>query len=199
MALLIFMALPSVAEKKKSSPYRHEINVSWGYSPETSVWELYDIDLRGSDGLDYIYGSYIGRKVTTGLMSVDWNVQFRRWFALGTQFNAHAILNTEVSPLKESEVNRFTDYSLSLLPYARFTYVNREYIKLYSSVGLGLSFYHDAAPDEVGYKRETDNYMGISAQFVPFGIMVGKKVYGMFELGTGTEYQGFRAGIGFRF
>ncbi len=200
-ALLIIIALPSTAQEKKkeSSPFKHEINVSWGWGPEEIQWEFYDFCKSGNNGLDFMYGNYIGSKKATGLISVDYNIQFKRWFALGVQANAFAISNTEISSITEKAVSKYTDYFISALPYARFTYLNRKYVKLYSSIGVGLGFYHDAKPIDTDYTSERINYMRPCGQFVPIGIMVGNKVYGMAELGTGTEYNGFRIGVGFRF
>ncbi len=201
IALLALTVLPSTARenRKASSPYRHEVNVSWGWNVDEISWRLYDFSASGNNGMDYIYNNYIGSKKTTGLISADYNIQLKRWFALGAQVNAVAIQMTEMSSITESKVSDFTDYAVTLLPYARFTYLNREYLKLYSSVGLGLGLYHDETPKDIEYTPEKRNSMGLCAQFVPFGIMVGKKVYAMAELGTGTEYVGFRAGLGFRF
>ena len=39
----------------------------------------------------------------------------------------------------------------------------------------------------------------LSFQMVPIGVTVGKKVFGFFETGIGTQYVGCMAGIGFRF
>ncbi len=37
--------------------------------------------------------------------------------------------------------------------------------------------------------NETGNYMMACLQPVPIGVTVGKKVYGLFELGLGSEYK----------
>ncbi len=201
MALLVLTALPAAAggQKKESSPYKHEINVSWGWNPEEAMWQTFDFCRTGNNGVDYIYSNYISSKLCTGLISVDYNIQFKRWFALGAQLNAVAFYSTEMSSITDSVVSRYTDYAMSLLPYARFTYINRKNVKLYSSLGIGLGYFHDERPVETDYSSDRPDFMGIAAQFVPVGIMVGNRVYGMAELGTGTEYRGIRFGIGFRF
>ncbi len=198
-AMLILIALPSFAGKKerKSSPYRYEVNIAWGYTPAIAISALEDHDPYGSAGLDKVYGNYISRSVTTGLMSADFNIQFKRWFALGVQFNAVAITNTENSGITCMEIGKFTDYAISLLPYARFTYLNNEMVKLYSSVGLGIGINHDANP--ASHERRSSDEVWPRFQLIPFGITVGKRVYGLAEIGLGTEYMGYRFGIGYRF
>ncbi len=200
-ALLTMAALPSFAgnRERKSSPYKYEINVAWGYGPAFVMNGLHDyISTTVNDsGLDHIYGNYISGRKTTGLMSADFNIQFKKWFALGVQFNAVAVSNTEASSITGAAVDKFTDYALSLVPYARLTYLNREYAKVYTSVGFGISYNRDEVPEN--YYRGPENYIWPRFQLVPVGVMVGKRVYGMAEFGAGTEFMGVRVGIGYRF
>ncbi len=199
MAVLVLLALPSIAgnKEKRPSPYRYEANIAWGYTPNFSITSFDDYAYFSYNTLDYMYRNYIGRKVTTGLISADFNIQYKKWFALGIQLNAVAITNTEMSAITKKASGKFTEYSLSLLPYARFTYMNREFVKLYSAVGAGLSFNHDVLPQ--GYAADSRNNMSARFQLVPFGVMAGRRFYGLAELGLGTEYMGFRIGAGYRF
>ncbi len=199
-AMLILIAFPSIAgnkERKSPSPYKYEVDIAWGYTPALAISSLEDYGFYVNGGLDHIYGNYISRSVTSGLMSADFNIQFKRWFALGVQFNAVVITNTENSGITDKVIGKFTDYSMSLLPYARFTYMNSEMVKLYSSVGLGIGIYHNVNPS--GYETRSSEEIWPCFQLVPFGITVGKRVYGLAEIGLGTEYMGYRFGIGYRF
>ncbi len=190
--------LPSFAEKKQKehSPYKYEVNVSWGYMP--FIASNYDHYRYGSaNSLANIYGNYTGKSVTTGLISADFNIHFKWWFALGTQLNTAVIKNAEMSAITGEKVDSFHDYTISALVYARFTYLNRKYVKLYSSVGAGLGYTYSGAPE-----KGSDSPMDLTfprGQLVPIGITAGDRVYGMAELGFGTEYTGFRVGIGYRF
>ncbi len=200
-ALLLMTVFPLAAEKRgeagKACPYKYEVNLAWGYVPSYTHDETMDMVNSGNTGLDNIYSNYLSRR-SSGLMSADFNIQFKRWFALGLQFNAVVMPNTEYSSITGNVVSKFTDFELSFLPYARFTYLNRELVKLYSSIGLGLRLDHDEKPSENIY-NEIYNYGMACLQFVPIGVTVGKKVYGLFELGIGSEYNGCRFGVGYRF
>ncbi len=198
-AALVLAVLPSLAQDRdyKKSPYKYEVNIGWGYTPAYTISELEGYRSDGNGGLDHIYGNYVGRTVTTGLMSADLNIQYRKWFALGIQINAVAITNTEMSAITQTAVRKFTDYAVSVLPYARFTYINRECLKMYTSVGAGIGFNHDA--DLQSSYNGAFNYVRAGFQFVPIGIMVGKRIYGMAEAGLGTEFIGYKIGIGYRF
>ncbi len=199
MAALVLIALPSMAGNKERNrfPYRYEFNVGWGYTPAMTIAELNSPVFNGSDGLDHIYGNYLGKRVTSGMMSAEFNIQFKKWFALGTQLNAVTVSNSEMSAITGQEIRRFTDYTVSALAYARFTYLHKKYVKLYSSIGAGLCFTHDSTISTDELFRM--NYMQPSFQLVPVGVTVGKRIYGTVELGLGSEYMGFRAGVGYRF
>ncbi len=201
ICLLLMVVIPSEAKGKKepkaACPYKYEFNIAWGYVPGYTHDETRDMVSSGNTGLDHIYGNYLARK-SSGLMSADFNIQFKRWFALGLQLNAVVMPGREYSPITENVVGKYTDFEISFLPYARFTYLNRELVKLYSSIGLGLRMDHDEAPSENVY-NDPGNYWMPCLQFVPVGVTVGKKVYGLFELGMGSEYMGCRFGVGYRF
>ncbi len=194
-AVLALVAMTAMSQERKD--YRYEVNIGWGYYPTYAITELKSSHDYIGGGLDNIYGNYSGKTVTSGLMSADFNIQYRKWFALGMQLNAITIRNTEMSAITDKPVRNFTDFAISVLPYARLTYLNRENLKIYSSVGAGISFNHDAAP--LNSYIGSYNYVLMRFQFVPIGIMVGKRVYGMAEAGLGTEFMGYRAGIGYRF
>ncbi len=194
--LLILAALPSFAEKKpkERSPYKYEVNVSWGYMPTIGMgYGYYNYPM--TESLDKIYGNYSGKSVTTGLISADFNIQFLHWLALGTQLNAAAITTEEMSPISQQKIGSFPSVSVSALAYARFTYLNRKYVKMYASVGLGVGYSYEGAPST----SETYSEVIARGQFIPLGIMAGDKVYGLLEFGGGTEYCGFRLGVGYRF
>ncbi len=198
-AVLSLVALTGMARERKgySPAYKYEVNIGWGYYPTYAITELKSNYHYDASGLDDIYGNYPGKTATSGLMSADFNIQYRKWFALGLQLNAITIRNTEMSALTGKPVRNFTDFAISMLPYARVTYLNREYLKMYTSVGVGVSFNHNAAP--ISNVVGSYNYVLARFQFVPMGIMVGKRVYGMAEAGLGTEFMGYRVGIGYRF
>ncbi len=199
MAVLVLVAVSAAAgnRERKPSPYKYEVNVAWGAMPLDISSSWGDYYYYGNNNLDYIYGNYRGKQVTSGVISADFNIQYRKWFALGVQFNTVVISNTEMSPIEGRAVGKYSDYSLSLLPYARFTYRNREFVKVYSAIGAGLGFAHEGAPQDRA--DDVENRIVGRIQFIPVGFTVGRRIYGMGEIGLGTEFMGIRLGIGYRF
>ncbi len=200
IAMLVLIELPSAARKeRRHSPFKYEVNIAWGGYPSME-WSLSESRKTISvfdNGVDYAYNDYLNTRKLTGLISADFNVQFKSWFALGSQINFMTLSNTLKSPQTWKTTKKYNDFSISLIPYARLTYLNRQYVKMYLSLGLGIGLNHDSYPSEGQIKAE--NLIVPRIQFVPIGITVGKRVYVMGELGFGTEYFGGRMGIGYRF
>lgn len=120
----------------------------------------------------------------TGVISLNYNYQIRRWCQLGGTVNFAAITR----PYKDSVTNKKAfdknSYFGSIMPTVRFTYLNREKVQLYSAVSLGAVF---------------GNYEIVPCyDLTLFGCTFGKKVFGFAEIGNGIGGWG-RVGIGYRF
>lgn len=184
-------------------PYRYEVNLSWGGFPMLDALNFSGYDFLSVPdevpctprSLADIYADYTGPSYSTGVISADFNIQFKKWFALGLQANFDGIWSSLHSSDTGERLGNCSGVAFSFLPYARFTYLNRPVVKLYSAVGLGIGAGYRKF-DNSGWE-ETLVYPAF--QVTPIGIMVGRRVYGLFELGAGTVYVGCRAGIGVRF
>lgn len=98
----------------------------------------------------------------------------------------------------------------SIIPKVRFTYMRREHIRMYSSIGLGMTIRSDLNPRGCGYKRMPSDVSG-TFDLTFWGFSAGgEHVYGSFELGTTSSFgpetgitmvltRLMRFGIGYRF
>lgn len=108
----------------------------------------------------------------------------------------------DVDPAKSIVGNR-----ISLLPGAKFTYLNKGIFHMYSTVSLGAAMAFSSTTvtttnEETGDKTsETtpDNGVKFAFQLTPLGFAFGNDFYGFLDMGLGSEYSGLRAGIGYRF
>jgi hypothetical protein len=109
---------------------------------------------------------------------------------------------TDLLPDKTRRANR-----VALLPGCKFTFLNKGAFKMYASVALGAGLvFHDTTittTDQETGTRTTSNEKGVNPRFtvqtVPLGFSVGRALYGFADVGIGSEYTGFRGGIGYRF
>ncbi len=201
-ALVMLIALPSVAMEKKSkcldSPYKSEITVSWGMLPYNEALGYSTFFTNYQGGLDNIYNNYMTGAKTSGLISIDYNIRFTKRFALGIQANTSFFKQTEMSSISGTSVGTYFNYSLSALAYARLTYMRWKWAELYGTFGLGLNYVHTEDPQEI-HILYPHSGLTVAYQCAPIGLTVGKRFYGFAEYGYGSEYMGMRFGIGYRF
>lgn len=114
----------------------------------------------------------------------EYMYRFNRWFGLGVQTDFYTRSN------RMKEFNGYGDqigpehyeseFCWAVLPVARFTYLRRERVSLYSHIGLGVSANFSMTDHHVDY---TDVLPAFSATLL--GVSVGRDHwFGTFELGS---------------
>lgn len=212
MKKLVYAALAFImcgtalyAESIDDGLYRFELNVGWAGFPvgdaltftSFNPWSAGETPVSYPGSVGDIYSEYAGPVYSTGILSAELNVRIRKWFAVGAQVNFDGLWSRQYSSETGLKCGVRRGVVFAVLPYARFIYLDRPAVRLYSAVGIGFT----AGQIEAGYGR--DSYVYASKypafQVIPVGVSVGRRIYGLFELGIGTVYTGCRAGIGYRF
>lgn len=184
---------------KENFPYKYEVSIGWGGYPivDDYTWgggwgcqacrEM--IALHQSNNLAHLYRTVNGGEYMTGLISGEFSVHFKRWFTLSVEAGVNGIWGSRLNKLNGEVVERMHGAVFTCIPHAQFNWLNRKNIRLYSSVGLGLS---------VGaYDNYAEAYP--AAQLTPIGITAGRKIFFFAEQSIGTAYMGGKAGVGYRF
>lgn len=110
------------------------------------------------------------------------------------EFGAQVSYSSKVTPFYSTftgvKSHATSEHYATLMPYARATWLNSPWVRLYSSIGIGFTVAFD--------NGEQSDMLG-AVQATPLGIAVGRKFFGYGELLTlGTN--GFATiGIGYRF
>lgn len=186
LALLLVMCPAGLAQEKTQTFKRHEISVGIG---GPSLWPL--IDGLGCDDyaprgiLESLYEKKYGDEHYTPSFTVSHNYFSKKWLSFNTRLTYSAAYNYVYTGV-DSHVD-YLDVSpaVSITEMIQFTYLNREKVRLYSSLGGGVSVYKGGILP--------------SLQFTFFGVSFGKKVFGFVEYGSGTTYLVLNGGIGYRF
>lgn len=179
-------------EDQATIPFRYEVRAGWGGFP---LWDAFvfndasDPAFSSLTTLSSLYADYNGDVYMTGTISTEFVFHFKKWFSLALGMGYNGIFSTTYSSDTGARTGMDCGAVVSFLPQVRFSYLNRDYVRLYSSIGAGMS---------LGAFAGSAACM-LSFQMVPIGVTVGKKVFGFFETGIGTQYVGCMAGIGFRF
>ena len=87
----------------------------------------------------------------------------------------------------------YTAHRVALLPGCKFTYLNKGFFHMYSSVHLGVAVRMDITNGEKDPKVLFAHELGL------LGFHFGNKVYANLEIGLGSEYYGLKGGIGYWF
>ncbi|MCM1178016.1 MAG: hypothetical protein NC115_06730 [Bacteroidales bacterium] len=197
------MAKGRSAEAASGQPlYKYEFNVGYATFP---VWAASVHTFWGSQcdmpapsiaakygSVGNLYGEYTSAEYLTGVISAEFSARFKKWFALSVQANFCGVVRNVHSGWDGKKTGVDNDYVMSFLPYAKFTYLNRPIVYMYSAIGIGMTMSFDGKGSGI-YNLDP------AFQITPVGVAVGKNLYGFFELGLGMVYCGCKAGIGYRF
>ena len=150
-------------------------------------------------------GSYVDAREFDVLLPnifIDYQYRVNSWFAAGVQVNtiwdkgtnSHYTLGA-----KDFLLDDFTEGWVHVIPSATFTYFHRDWVNLYSGIGVGYAM-------QLETKGKTRNiWHTFAAQATLLGISVGKNHwFGSFEAGalfTGRSFPDrcFNFSVGYRF
>ena len=133
-----------------------------------------EMDLYGHYGIHYYY-------------------QVKPWCQVGIKTAVEGAKNTRFSDTLHTSVSSIDRYLLvSVMPSVRFTYLNRPWVRLYSGVDLGLGIFGTEGNDS-----SSGDFL-FAFNVTAFGVNVGKKFFGQFELNAGFD-SFVKVGIGARF
>lgn len=184
VALAMMTQVVQAESRETRVVQRHEFRIGWGDPLFESV------AFRPTMHRDYTYITpgfdYTERQNYQYLGHFMLEFQFRpnTWFGAGlqvdySQFSWDALTyqggsNTPVLDKRE------LCYNVLVMPTIRFTYLHREWVDLYSGLGVGLALNGGTEMNDNGYKVEA----GLAANIAVLGMTVGKKhFFGGVELG----------------
>ena len=133
---------------------------------------------------------------------IDYQYRVNSWFAAGVQVNTiwDKGTNSCYNPgANDFQLIDFTEGWLHVIPSATFTYFSREWVNLYSGIGVGYAM-------QIESENTTRNiWHTFAAQATLLGVSVGKNHwFGSFEAGalfTGRSFPDrcFSFSVGYRF
>ncbi|MDR2980462.1 MAG: hypothetical protein LBV02_08525 [Bacteroidales bacterium] len=198
LVLFSFCAIGSAqTENNPVKPFRsHEISFNIGDPAFIKIFTDYYYN-----NYYYNYGSwmrddtYTGLYITTPTLTFTYLYRPLKWLWLGGCFAYTGEYRIEYDKFSEEKIGSNNASLLSLAPYIRFSYLNKEKVNLYS--GFGLAMTYEIKSSTVGRSRHwlSTEFTG---QMTFFGVSFGKTVVGFAEVGFG--YKGIiNMGIGYRF
>ena len=192
LACPVLMTAGDRKDRKPDFPFKYEFRLGWCGFPA-----LDDLNFSGYN--DYVvsyytpisdvFSDYDGPVYMTGNIMAEMNFHIERWFTLSVGLAADGMWKSFYDVHTEEKTGTSRGASVTILPQARFNWLNRDVVRMYSSVGLGVTA--GRFDDSSGVFRAT--------QLVPVGITVGRRLFGFAEIGYGTLFIGGMFGVGYRF
>lgn len=192
--LIILLLFPIMASAQDDNGWTRQMRFGLnGYPMTESVihtWSKCDCVGEIGRSLSDVYFDYQKPMYTTGGISAEIAWLHKDWFTFALTMSANFTWQDNMNAVTHERTNTDTSLFLYVIPQARFNWLRRDLVKMYSSVGLGMI---------TGYDLNKDFSVFPAFQINPVGIEVGRKVFGFCELGVGMMYTGAMAGVGFRF
>ncbi len=165
---------------------RHEIAVGGSFIPGHYVYEFDRIGDECSQTYDNAWW-------------ISYTYNFTNVFALQVSLTYDGY-KYKSEPWETGYSGSGHEYYITPMVTARFSWLNRPIVRLYSSAGVGLITDSYTWTDNTGKKHKFEyGGCGFGWQVTAIGIHIGKKLYGYAEVGLGTNYAFGCAGIGYRF
>lgn len=138
--------------------------------------------------LAYVYSDYAGSVRTTGSFIAGYDMIFTSGCTFSCDLAVNFLWRERYNGIDGQKVDSKKGTVIYFMPKFKYYYLTRDMIRLYGDVGLGAGLYFGFA-----------SRIRPAFQFTPFGLEVGHKVYGIFELGAGSLYVGGSVGVGYKF
>ena len=174
--------------------YRHDLRVGLGatglsllFYLDTTFEELFPPKNETMSDILAHYRFDYGELRLTPVISLEYSYAVNDWFAIGFKGSYVSMYRNRTHAHTGERHGRVSLTVINAMVNARFQWLNRDIVKMYSSLGLG-------AMTAFGLVKES--FFFYDATWV--GLAVGEKVYGYFEFGGGASGVA-RAGLGVRF
>lgn len=205
--LPIFCNAQEVKPDVNDSKLKYEARIGW--SARTSLAMIYfsdnDYYIPYNQPLSYIYHDYHGASSSTNAISAEFLMRFNKKWSLSIVGAFNILWQDSYRGDTKEKSGTNTSSVLYLVPTVRLYYLDSPMIRLYGSLGIGVGKY--IGFDSLKYDVEMENgnierinrTLKFEGTLSPFGMEVGRKFYGFFEIGISTMYAGINLGAGYKF
>lgn len=142
--------------------------------------------------------TYNGNLLGTPIINAGYTYKLKKWLAVGAIASFRSTWRNEHQLIDNSIIGRSLKRQFSITPTARFDWYRGKLVDVYASVSLGVGYVVEKDIDKKNNKTYKDKYFITTGELIPFGMTVGRKAFGFFEIGPSNI--GFvKVGFGYRF
>lgn len=188
--------LASVVESRQFVP-QHELRLSAGYYPVPASGNYHNYYHHFAGDYDYLgdrYSSgYLVHKtdrMVSGAWTLSYDYRIKKWVDIGASLSYYGEYSSLYSNVDNTLLRRLNFTCISVMPVVRFTWLNRPWVRMYGSTGLGVRF-------DTGRRQYGRSLTAFAGQ-ISVGLAVGKSFFGFAEVGAGAHGV-LIAGFGYKF
>jgi hypothetical protein len=133
---------------------------------------------------------------TLGTFGLEYQYRLKKWVSIGASASYEWTACDLYSKKLDIDAGDIVNHYYTVMATARFNYLSKNIITLYSRVGFGVTFWFEYITGDAVTSDNSSSF--IAFQVTPFGIHIGNKIGGFAEVGVGSEGM-FSAGLDFRF
>ena len=174
--------------------YKHDLRITYGAPGFLSWYFLDEIGFGCCDiGPDFINDmnalrTKYGPRYALSTLGLSYSQQLRPWLALGAKSTFAGSWQNIYDTYTNQKLYHNRMFNITAMLDARFSYLRREKVELYSAISAGL----------VCHLERAGGGLGPMLDAVLFGASFGRSFYGFVEVGAGIGGSA-RAGLGYRF
>ena len=210
-AAVLLAATAAVAQNKSELPYRYEFGVSFSAHPELAcdyykkgafiIGDVSPREDRQDDYLAYLYGDHRSYLYSLGSINFEGSIYLKPWLIQSFNVGFVQMWSSRIDNMTSERSGSDYGMGITLLPELKLITNRRHAFRVFCSFALGTGFYMGSGFDNM---RRYDRFPSaihqrLEFEWVPVGIMIGRKCYFYANAGLGTAYIGGRAGVAYRF
>lgn len=184
---------PAAVRKREPFVRQHELRLTAGAYPIIpSSHQWFWLGDWGCS--DFACGhTHRGPIYTSGAWSLSYDYRFKKWFDLGLTLGYYGEYSKTYSNKDLSLTSHNRAHFVTVMPLLWFTWLNRKWVRMYTTIGLGATFGTGTDFDGEKFSEDTAAF-----QFTPIGISVGRSLFGFAEVGLGAQGV-LMMGVGYKF
>lgn len=132
--------------------------------------------------------TYTGPMYQLSTLGLSYSKQVKPWLGVGAKATFAAIWQKEYDTYTNAPLYNYDTYNIAALLDFRFSWLRREKVEMYSSIGIGL----------MAHIERANGGLTPMADVALIGLKIGKRFYGFVEVGAGVGGSA-RGGFGIRF
>lgn len=173
---------------------QHELRVQYGLLPilGSREWGLF-----GGCNEDCMpfpeMGVRYGEERSTDAFAVAYNYRITPILEAGGVFSYAGFYRNRYATESGAVTGRYRDHYYTLMATVRLSWLNRPWIRMYSSLSLGAQWERERL-----YDGEKYGHSGMTGQLSLLGLSVGRRFFGFVEVGFGALGTTI-FGVGYRF